>query len=120
MPDREAETTSGAGLLARSAPATPSPRDTTDHTDRLAALDQARVYLNSLVDVLDQHPAPSLDLDEAKWRLAEIVDELAVEQPSPPRVQSRWIRLVPVLREVRPDIPFPALTHLIRTALGVA
>ncbi|SFS53977.1 hypothetical protein [Saccharopolyspora flava] len=119
MPDREAETTNGAGLLDRAAPATPTPR-ATDQSDRQAALDQIRVYLNSLVDVLDQHPVPSLDLDEASWRLAEIVDELAVERPSPPRVQSRWIRLEPVLREVRPDIPFPALTHLIRTALGVA
>ncbi|MEB3366009.1 hypothetical protein [Saccharopolyspora mangrovi] len=117
MPDREAETTNGAGLLDR---ATPNPRASSGQADRLAALDQIRVYLNSLVEVLDQHTEPSLDLDESQWRLAELVDELAVEQPSPPRVQSRWIRLAPVLQEVRPDIPIPALTHLIRTAVGAA
>lgn len=117
MPDRDAETTNGADLLDR---ATPSPRANTAHAARMAALDQIRVYLNSLVDVLEHHPEPSLDLDESKWRLAELVDELATERPSAPRVQSFWIRLAPVLGEVRPDIPLPALTHLIRTAVGAS
>lgn len=117
MPDREADPTNGADLLDRAAP---KPRDNSESATRLAALDQVRVYLNSMVDVLDQHPEPSLDLDEAKWRLDELVDELAAERPSAPRVQSFWIRLAPILREVRSDIPIPALTHLIRTAVGVA
>ncbi|MEV4731371.1 hypothetical protein [Saccharopolyspora sp. NPDC049426] len=117
MADREAETTNGAGLLARSAP---NRRDDPEHAAQLSALDQIRVYLNSLVEVLDQHPEPGLGLDEAKWRLAELVDELATERPSAPRVQSFWIRLAPVLGEVRPDIPLPALTHLIRTAVGAS
>ncbi|WP_233576294.1 hypothetical protein [Saccharopolyspora rhizosphaerae] len=117
MRDSQTDTTSGTDPLTRDAP---QPRATSGQEERLAALDQIRVYLNSLVEVLDQHPEPSLDLEESKWRLAELVDELAVEQPSPPRVQSRWIRFAPVLRQVRPDVPIPALTHLVRTAVGAA
>ncbi|TDD53648.1 hypothetical protein [Saccharopolyspora elongata] len=90
----------------------------TTFAPRQQALDQLRSYLAMLVDVIDQHPEASMERDEAQWRLEELVDELARTPPSPPRVQSRWLRLVPVLREVRPDVPIATLTQLLKQAVG--
>jgi hypothetical protein len=90
----------------------------TTYAPRLAALDQLRAYLVVLVDVIDQHPEASMARDETQWRLEELVDELTRTPPSAPRVQSRWLRLAPVLREVRPDIPIPTLTDLVNQAVG--
>ncbi|MCI2417713.1 hypothetical protein MOQ72_09760 [Saccharopolyspora sp. K220] len=90
----------------------------TTYAPRQEALDQLRAYLVVLVDVIDQHPEASMARDEAHWRLEELVEELTRVPPSAPRVQSRWLRLVPLLREVRPDIPIPTLTDLLNRAVG--
>ncbi|GAA2332336.1 hypothetical protein GCM10009854_04480 [Saccharopolyspora halophila] len=109
MAENNAEqSANGADLLDAAADDSPS----------RTALDQVRVYLAELAGVLDQQE-PDLYLPEAQWRLAELNDELAHERPSAPRVQSRWMRLIPVLRELRPDIPTEQLTELIKRAVGV-
>jgi hypothetical protein len=90
----------------------------TSYAPRLEALDQLRSYLTVLIDVIDQHPEASLERDETQWRLEELVDELTRTPPSAPRIQSRWLRLVPVLRQVRPDVPIPILTQLVKQAVG--
>lgn len=79
-------------------------------------LDQLRDYVTALVDVIATHPDPSLERDEAQWRIEELATELSVARPSAPRIRSRWIRLAPVLLEVRPDVPVPALNDLIEEA----
>jgi hypothetical protein len=106
--DSPKQPTNGAGLLDAA----------TDHSPSRTALDQIRAYLGELAGVLDQHE-PDLHLPEAQWRLAELNEELADEDPSAPRVQSRWMRLAPVLREVLPDIPVDQLTDLIKQGLDV-
>ncbi|RKT83325.1 hypothetical protein SAMN05421805_105190 [Saccharopolyspora antimicrobica] len=111
VPDRSAPaTTSGASRL--DAATTYAPRD--------HARTQFRDYLAQLIGVVEQHPEPGMARDESLWRLAELVDELSRDPLSPRRVQSRWLRLVPLLSEVRPDIPIPALTDLLHRALGTA
>lgn len=35
-----------------------------------------------------------------------------------PRVQSRWLRLAPVLSKVRPDVPIAILTQLVKQSVG--
>lgn len=108
MADNDAkQSTNGADLLDAEA----------DDSRRRAALDQIRAYLAELAGVLEQQE-PDLYLPEAQWRLAELNEELAHEQPSAPRVQSRWMRLAPVLHEIRPDIPTQQLTELIKQAVG--
>ncbi|MER6992888.1 hypothetical protein ABT337_27055 [Saccharopolyspora hirsuta] len=108
VPDNSAPATSGASRLDAA----------TTYAPQEEARDQVRAYLAQLVDVIAQHPEPVMARDEAHWRLVELVDELSRDPLSPRRVQSRWLRLVPLLREVRPDIPFPALTDLLNRAVG--
>ena len=102
MPEDSA-TTSGASRLDAA----------TTYAPQGEAREQLRTYFAQLVDVIAQHPEPVLARDEAHWRLEELVEELDREPLSPRRVRSRWLRLEPVLREVRPDIPFPALAELL-------
>ncbi|WP_190818499.1 hypothetical protein [Saccharopolyspora pogona] len=90
----------------------------TTFTPRQEALDQLRSYLVVLIDVIEQHPEATLERDEAQWRLEELVEELARTPPSAPRVQSRWLRLAPVLSEVRPDVPVAILTQLVKQSVG--
>ena len=85
-----------------------------------SAVDRLRTYINGLVEVITAHPDPSFERDEAEWRLEELAAELATPDPSAPRVKSRWIRLAPVLLEVRPDVPVPALNDLIDAAFPPA
>ena len=89
--------------------------ETTLHTPD--ALDRLRTYVDGLVEVIAAHPEPSLERDEAQWRLEELAAELAAPAPSAPRVKSRWIRLAPVLTEVRPDVPADSVTELVNAAL---
>lgn len=95
----------------------PVPQQTAPADRAGAALDQLRTYLAALVDVIDGHPEPSMERDEAHWRLRELVDELAPDEPAARRVRSRWLRLVPPLTEVRPDVPVDRLSALLDAAL---
>lgn len=81
------------------------------------ALDDLRAYANALADAIARHPYPSLEQEEARWRLDELVEELARNPPSGPRVKSRWIRLVPLLTTLRPDLPIPWMGELIERAV---
>lgn len=80
-------------------------------------LGQLRSYLTALIDVIDGHPEPSMERDETQWRLRELVDELTSDEPSARRVRSRWLRLIPPLTEVRPDVPVSRLSALLDAAL---
>ncbi|GAB3284586.1 hypothetical protein [Parasphingorhabdus pacifica] len=84
------------------------------------AMEKFRNYINALVGVIADHPEPSLERDEAQWRIEELADELSATEPSAPRVRSRWLRLAPVLLEVRPDVPVPALNGLLDEAFNLA
>ncbi|GAA4857302.1 MULTISPECIES: hypothetical protein [Saccharopolyspora] len=86
-------------------------------TDRAQALEELRSYAAVLLDVVREHPEPSLERDEAQWRMEELVEELDRTPPSAPRVKSRWLRLAPVLGEVRPDVPIQRLDELINAAV---
>ncbi|GAA2811679.1 hypothetical protein [Saccharopolyspora taberi] len=88
----------------------------TDDAGTADALGRLRDYVNALVDVIATHPEPSLERDEAQWRLEELAAELAAPAPSAPRVKARWIKLAPVLTEVRPDVPAAAVGELVNAA----
>lgn len=97
----------------------PQPRKNGGDTGSAStALARLRAYVTGLLDVIATHPEPGLERDEALWRLEELVVELSTPTPSAPRVKSRWIRLAPVLSELRPDIPFPALNALVDRAFS--
>ncbi|MDA3626253.1 hypothetical protein OU415_12460 [Saccharopolyspora sp. WRP15-2] len=109
VPDDSAPvTTSGASRLDAA----------TTYAPQADARTQLRDYFEQLVEVIAQHPEPVMARDEAHWRLLELVDELSRDALSAPRIQSRWLRLAPLLHEVRPDIPVPALTDLLNRAVG--
>ncbi|CAM00356.1 hypothetical protein A8924_1417 [Saccharopolyspora erythraea NRRL 2338] len=93
-----------------------APADAATAVGGNSALDRLRTYVNALVDVIAAHPDPSLERDEAQWRLEELADELAAAKPSAPRVKSRWIRLAPVLLVVRPDVPADGVSELVDLA----
>lgn len=97
----------GGSVPKQAAPASPTG----------SPLEQLRTYLTALVDVIDSHPEPSMERDEAQWRLRELIDELVRHEPGPRRVRSRWLRLVPPLTEVRPDVPVKRLSALLDEAL---
>jgi hypothetical protein len=80
-------------------------------------LDELRDRINVLVAVLEDDPRPVWELHEARWRSAELAEALAPFHPSARRVRSRWIRLAPLVRELRPDFSVTTIDSLINDAL---
>jgi hypothetical protein len=89
----------------------------TRFSSRPGALDDLRGHVRELITMLSEHPEPSWELDEAQWRADELAEELAKPEPSAPRIKSRWMRLAPLLRELRPDISIRTVNDLIGEAL---
>ncbi|MBE9375678.1 hypothetical protein IQ251_14590 [Saccharopolyspora sp. HNM0983] len=67
--------------------------------------------------MIESHPEPGVERDEAQWRLQELVEELDRDGPSTRRVRARWLRLVPPLTAVRPDVPVARSSKLLDAAL---
>ncbi|WP_277675576.1 hypothetical protein [Saccharopolyspora rectivirgula] len=90
----------------------------TTFAPRPDALEQTRTHVDELLEAVTNHDNPGWEHDEARWRLEELAEELTRDQPSAPRVKARWLRLVPVLQEVLPDLPITEMTQLINHAVG--